>query len=71
MLEEVRCSVPGCNNDGKYALYELTPKLKKVWRTDLCSKHEKQIVINNRYYLIGHTIRDFKELPTKVCSILT
>jgi hypothetical protein len=44
----IKCSVEGCNCEGEYAIYELRMPFKKIWQTDLCDRHEKDIVCKNR-----------------------
>ena len=43
----MKCSVKGCYNEGKFAIYEVLGKGKKVWRTNLCSQCEKKIFKSN------------------------
>ena len=50
-----------CPHEGKYALYELRADLTKVWRADLCDKHENLIATRNNELKSVHDLREFKE----------
>ena len=59
---KTQCSIEGCNETGRFALYELRPNLTKVWRTDLCDECETRIYYNNASLRKGHKIEEFKEV---------
>jgi len=56
------CTFNNCKKEGKFALYELRADLTKVWRTDLCSEHEKEIAKRSQELRKEHDIRCFKEV---------
>lgn len=58
---KVKCTYGSCQNEGKYATFELHENMKKIWRTDLCDDHDTFIDTKNRGILRGHNIKDFKE----------
>lgn len=43
----MKCSIGKCQAEGKYALYELFSNGTKIWRTDLCGWHDKDIAERN------------------------
>jgi len=44
-----KCSIPWCTNKGRYSIYELLMDGTKVWRTNLCKKHEADIAARSGY----------------------
>ena len=56
-----KCIYGRCANPGKFAIYELKHDFTKVWRTDLCDRHEKLIASSNSILRKQYTVSKFRE----------
>ena len=45
-------------------MYELMPNKTKIWRSDLCSVHEKIIAESSRELRKEHELIEFREVKT-------